>query len=125
MKKGGIRTFEDAPVTGVNIVPVIDLCLVLLVVLLIISPMLDKPPVEVALPRAETKEEKENNITVTVARPPWVEEVRCSVEVAEALPPWFDKALWMAWPAVPVALYLSHQYLRKTHRAPLANRIST
>ncbi len=59
--------FGDPSIGGVNIVPVIDLCLVLLVVLLVVSPMLDKPPVDVQLPKAQTKEEKENNIAVTVA----------------------------------------------------------
>lgn len=61
------RAFNDSPIAGVNIVPVIDLCLVLLVILLIISPLLDKPPVEVNLPHAQTEEEKENNIALTVA----------------------------------------------------------
>ncbi|MBI4395517.1 MAG: biopolymer transporter ExbD [Elusimicrobia bacterium] len=62
-----VRSFSDSAISGVNIVPVIDLCLVLLVILLIISPMLDAPPVEVKLPTAKTKEEKENNISITVA----------------------------------------------------------
>ncbi len=61
------RHFEGAPIAGINIVPVIDLCLVLLVILLILSPLLDTPPLEVKLPEAQTKEEKENNISVTVA----------------------------------------------------------
>lgn len=64
--KAKIRTMSDGAISGVNIVPVIDLCLVLLVVLLIVSPMLDKPPVEVKLPIAKTTEEKENNIAITV-----------------------------------------------------------
>jgi len=66
VKRPKIRLFEDASISGVNIVPVIDLCLVLLVILLIISPMLDNPPLKVQLPQAKTKEEKENNIAVTV-----------------------------------------------------------
>jgi biopolymer transport protein ExbD len=61
-----IRSFSDGAIAGVNIVPVIDLCLVLLVILLIISPLLDQPPVEVKLPLAKTTEEKENNIAITV-----------------------------------------------------------
>lgn len=61
------KNFGDAAIGGVNIVPVIDLCLVLLVILLVVSPMLEKPPVEVKLPHAETKTEKENNISLTVA----------------------------------------------------------
>lgn len=60
------RTFEDTSIAGINIVPVIDLCLVLLVILLILSPLMDVPPLKVQLPQAKTKEEKENNISVTV-----------------------------------------------------------
>lgn len=56
----------DGAIGGVNIVPVIDLCLVLLVVLLIISPVLEKIPVEVTLPPAHAREEKENSVSVTV-----------------------------------------------------------
>jgi biopolymer transport protein ExbD len=65
MKRG--KSFGDAPIGGVNIVPVIDLCLVLLVILLVVSPMLEKPPVDVTLPHADTKTEKENNISITIA----------------------------------------------------------
>lgn len=61
------KSFGDPAIGGVNIVPVIDLCLVLLVILLVVSPMLEKPPVEVKLPHADTKAEKENNISITVA----------------------------------------------------------
>lgn len=60
------RGFQEAAISGVNIVPVIDLCLVLLVILLILSPMLDKPPVNVTLPTARFQEEKQDNITVTL-----------------------------------------------------------
>lgn len=61
------KSFGDPAIGGVNIVPVIDLCLVLLVILLVVSPMLEKPPVDVQLPHANTKTEKENNISITVA----------------------------------------------------------
>jgi biopolymer transport protein TolR len=57
----------DGAIGGVNIVPVIDLCLVLLVVLLILSPLLEKTPVEVSLPQAHAREEKENSVSVTVS----------------------------------------------------------
>lgn len=61
------RITGDGSIAGVNIVPVIDLCLVLLVILLIISPMLDKAPIEVALPKARAAEEQETSIAVTLA----------------------------------------------------------
>lgn len=60
------RITADGAIAGVNIVPVIDLCLVLLVVLLIISPLLEKVPVEVDLPKAHAREEKENSASVTI-----------------------------------------------------------
>lgn len=61
------RVTGDGAISGVNIVPVIDLCLVLLVILLILSPMMDQAPVEVTLPKAHvTKEDQENNISITV-----------------------------------------------------------
>ncbi|HRY29048.1 MAG TPA: biopolymer transporter ExbD [Elusimicrobiota bacterium] len=60
------RSFEDAPIAGINIVPVIDLCLVLLVILLILSPLMDAPNLTIKLPEAKTKEEKENIISLSV-----------------------------------------------------------
>ena len=60
------RLFEEAAIAGINIVPVIDLCLVLLVILLILSPLMDVPNLKVELPQAKTREEKENNISITV-----------------------------------------------------------
>ncbi len=61
------RVTSDGAIAGVNIVPVIDLCLVLLVILLIISPMLEKAPLEVQLPKARSTEEKQKSISITVS----------------------------------------------------------
>ena len=60
------RITGEGAIAGVNIVPVIDLCLVLLVILLIVSPMLDKSPVEVELPQARTAEETGNSLAITI-----------------------------------------------------------
>jgi biopolymer transport protein TolR len=61
------RITSDGAIGGVNIVPVIDLCLVLLVILLILSPMMNESPVKVTLPQAHvSKEDQENNISITV-----------------------------------------------------------
>lgn len=67
MRKRVPKLFEESAISGINIVPVIDLCLVLLVILLILSPLMDVPNLKVQLPEAATREEKENNISVTVA----------------------------------------------------------
>lgn len=60
------RITSEGGIAGVNIVPVIDLCLVLLVVLLIISPLLSTPPVKVDLPEA-LKDEKSERATISVS----------------------------------------------------------
>jgi len=56
----------DESVKGVNIVPVIDVTLVLLVILLLMSPVLNLPNLPVQLPEAMTKETKDLNITVSL-----------------------------------------------------------
>jgi biopolymer transport protein ExbD len=59
---------EDEPtIAGVNIVPVIDLCLVLLIILMVTSPMLETADLPVKLPKALTIESKERNIAITYA----------------------------------------------------------
>jgi biopolymer transport protein ExbD len=55
------------PLTGVNIIPVIDVSLVLLIILLATSPILNMPGFEVKLPKAVTAEGKEKNITVSLS----------------------------------------------------------
>ena len=59
---------EDRPIAGVNIIPVIDLCLVLLVILLVTAPILEQPSLPVKLPEASTIESKDKNISVTCAK---------------------------------------------------------
>ena len=56
---------EEATIAGVNIVPVIDLCLVLLIILMVTSPMLETADLPVKLPKASTIESKDRNISVT------------------------------------------------------------
>jgi biopolymer transport protein ExbD len=58
---------EDRPIAGVNIVPVIDLCLVLLIIMMVTSPLLDTADLPVKLPQATTIESKEKNVAVTYA----------------------------------------------------------
>ncbi len=66
MKMNGLLT-EEPTIAGVNIVPVIDLCLVLLIILMVTSPMLDQADLPVKLPQASTIESKERNISVTIS----------------------------------------------------------
>lgn len=66
MKMDGLLT-EEPTIAGVNIVPVIDLCLVLLIILMVTSPLLETADLPVKLPEAATIESKDRNISVTVS----------------------------------------------------------
>lgn len=65
MKK--VEVGEEA-ISGVNIVPIIDVTLVLLVILLLMSPVLNIPSLPVDLPEAMTKETKDQNLTVSLSK---------------------------------------------------------
>ncbi|MFN0118219.1 MAG: ExbD/TolR family protein [Elusimicrobiota bacterium] len=60
-------TETDEAISGVNIIPVIDVTLVLLVVLLVMSPVINIPGLNVNLPEAMTKETKDENLTVSLS----------------------------------------------------------
>jgi biopolymer transport protein TolR len=60
-------TEELTPLSGVNIIPVIDVSLVLLIILLATSPILNNPGFEVKLPKAVTAESKEKNISLSLS----------------------------------------------------------
>jgi biopolymer transport protein TolR len=64
MKK---QEMADEPIAGVNIIPVIDVSLVLLVILLLMSPIINLPNLQVDLPEAMTKETKDQNITLSLS----------------------------------------------------------
>jgi biopolymer transport protein ExbD len=66
MKLNSILT-EEKTIAGVNIVPVIDLCLVLLIILMVTSPILNTVDLPINLPQARTIESKDLNISVTYA----------------------------------------------------------
>src|SRR5690349_3588587 len=53
--------------SGINIIPVIDVSLVLLIILLATSPILNLPGFEVKLPKAVTAESKEKNISISLS----------------------------------------------------------
>lgn len=59
---------EAEPVTEVNIIPVIDISLVLLVILFVTAPLLSYPNYPVELPLSAAKEAKEKTVTVTYTK---------------------------------------------------------
>ena len=67
MSKFRPQSEDPIPLSGVNIIPVIDVSLVLLIILLATSPILNLPGFEVKLPKALTAESKEKNVTISLS----------------------------------------------------------
>ncbi len=62
------RTQAEVAIAGIDILPLINVSLILVVVLMITSPMLNQPNIEVDLPAATTTETRERNITITYSK---------------------------------------------------------
>lgn len=63
------RSQEQAePVTEVNIIPVIDISLVLLVILFVTAPLLSTPNLPVSLPKSSAPESEEATVAVTLTQ---------------------------------------------------------
>ena len=57
------------PITKINVTPIIDVALVLVIILLVTAPMLSVADLPVDLPQAKTREaENERNLSVTLAQ---------------------------------------------------------
>jgi biopolymer transport protein ExbD len=57
------------PIVGINITPLVDVCLVLVIIFMVTAPLLTQPVLPVDLPKAKTKEGKEtDNITITITK---------------------------------------------------------
>ncbi|MBI5239168.1 MAG: biopolymer transporter ExbD [Elusimicrobia bacterium] len=60
---------EDDIVSGINVTPLVDVCLVLVIIFMVTAPMLSEPVIKVELPRAHTKEgEEKEKITITLGK---------------------------------------------------------
>lgn len=61
--------YEDSGMTAINVTPIIDVALVLVIILMITAPMLAVPQVDLKLPEARTLASgEENRVNVTLAR---------------------------------------------------------
>lgn len=59
---------EDDAVTGINVTPLVDVCLVLVIIFMVATPMMSQPAFDVKLPTAKTKEgEEQDKITLSLA----------------------------------------------------------
>jgi len=61
------KKYLDIPIVGINIAPVINVALVLVIVWIITAPILNIPNIPVNLPKAVTIEAKERNVTVSLS----------------------------------------------------------
>ena len=59
---------QAEPITKINVTPIIDVALVLVIILLVTAPMLSVADLPVSLPQARTREaEDERNLSITLA----------------------------------------------------------
>lgn len=58
---------EDDAVVGINVTPLVDVCLVLVIISMVATPMLSQPAFDVKLPAAKTKEgQEEDKVTLSL-----------------------------------------------------------
>jgi biopolymer transport protein TolR len=62
------KQIEENSIVGINMAPIINVALVLVIVLIITAPILSIPSIPVNLPRAVTIEAKERNITISYSK---------------------------------------------------------
>ena len=67
MKRGVVEHEEG--ISGINVTPLVDVCLVLVIIFMVTAPMLADPVLKVSLPKARTREgEEREKITVTLGK---------------------------------------------------------
>jgi len=59
---------DDSIMAGINVAPLVDVCLVLVIIFMVTAPLLSDPALKVNLPQAKTQEgEEKDKLTVTIA----------------------------------------------------------
>ena len=67
MRKTPRFELEDDAVTGINVTPLVDVCLVLVIIFMVATPLLSQPAFEVDLAAAATQEgQEEDKVTVSL-----------------------------------------------------------
>jgi biopolymer transport protein ExbD/biopolymer transport protein TolR len=60
---------DDEEIFGINVTPLVDVCLVLVIILMVTAPMMANPVMKVELPKAHTKEgEESDKVTLTLGK---------------------------------------------------------
>jgi biopolymer transport protein ExbD len=63
----GASGAADEPITAINVTPLVDVCLVLVIIFMVTAPLFSQPVMKVELPKAVTDEGKSTeNITITI-----------------------------------------------------------
>ena len=62
------KQIEENSIAGINMAPIINVALVLVIILIITAPILSIPSIPVNLPKAVTIEAKERNITISYSK---------------------------------------------------------
>ena len=59
----------DDIVSGINVTPLVDVCLVLVIIFMVTAPLMSDPIIKVSLPQAHTREgEEKDKITITLSK---------------------------------------------------------
>lgn len=59
---------DEDLVTGINVTPLVDVCLVLVIIFMVTAPLMSDPVIKVALPTARTQEgDEKDKLTLTIA----------------------------------------------------------
>ena len=60
---------DEDIVSGINVTPLVDVCLVLVIIFMVTAPMLSDPLIKVTLPRAHAqKGQEQDKITITLSK---------------------------------------------------------
>ena len=60
---------DDEIMAGINITPLVDVCLVLVIIFMVTAPIMSDPVIKVDLPRAHAREgEEKDKITITLGK---------------------------------------------------------
>lgn len=60
---------DDEEISGINVTPLVDVCLVLVIIFMVTAPLMSDPVIKVTLPKAHTKEgEERDKLTVTLGK---------------------------------------------------------
>ncbi|OGF46326.1 MAG: hypothetical protein A2452_08255 [Candidatus Firestonebacteria bacterium RIFOXYC2_FULL_39_67] len=64
----GMQSGSEEEINGINVTPLVDVCLVLVIIFMVTAPMMVHPNMELSLPKASTKEaEEKENITISIS----------------------------------------------------------